>query len=52
MPRATCETPLVSWKRIDLVQDALTPRDQDKAAKAGGLITIEEYFAKVKAGDA
>ena len=52
VPRATCETPLVSWKRIDLVQDALTPRDQDKAAKAGGLITIEEYFAKVKAGDA
>lgn len=52
VPRSACETPLVSWKRIDLVQDALTPRDQGKAAKAGGLITIEEYFAKVKAGDA
>jgi uncharacterized protein len=52
VPRAACETPLVSWKRIDLVQDALTPRDQGKAAKAGGLITIDEYFAKVKAGDA
>lgn len=52
VPRAACETPLVSWKRIDLVQDALTPRDQGKAAKAGGLITIDQYFAKVKAGDA
>lgn len=52
VPRAACETPLVSWKRIDLVQDALTPRDKGKAAKAGGLITIDEYFAKVKAGDA
>jgi predicted pyridoxine 5'-phosphate oxidase superfamily flavin-nucleotide-binding protein len=52
VPRAACETPLVSWKRIDLVEDALTPRDQGKAAKAGGLITIDEYFAKVKAGDA
>jgi uncharacterized protein len=52
VPRSACETPLVSWKRIDLVQDALTPRDQGKAAKAGGLITIDEYFAKVKAGDA
>jgi hypothetical protein len=52
VPRAACETPLVSWKRIDLVQEALTPRDQGKAAAAGGLITIDEYFAKVKAGDA
>ncbi|MBX9630783.1 MAG: pyridoxamine 5'-phosphate oxidase family protein [Burkholderiales bacterium] len=52
VPRPACETPLVSWKRIDLVQDALTPRDKGKAAKAGGLITIDEYFAKVKAGDA
>jgi len=52
VPRAACETPLVSWKRIDLVQDALTPRDQGKAAAAGGLITIDEYFAKVRAGDA
>lgn len=52
VPRAACETPLVSWKRIDLVQDALTPKDQGKAARAGGLITIDEYFARVKAGDA
>ncbi|MEO8037296.1 MAG: pyridoxamine 5'-phosphate oxidase family protein [Betaproteobacteria bacterium] len=52
VPRAACATPLVSWKRIDLVQDALTPRDQGKAAAAGGLITIDEYFAKVRAGDA
>lgn len=52
VPPAACETPLVSWKRIDLLQDALTLRDQGKAAKARGLITIEQHFAKVKAGDA
>ncbi len=52
VPRAACETPLVSWKRIDLVQDALTPKDKGKAAMAGGLITIDEYFARVRAGDA
>lgn len=52
VPRSACETPPVNWKRIDLVQDALMPRDQGKASKSGGLISIDEYFAKVKAGDA
>ncbi|MCW5626021.1 MAG: pyridoxamine 5'-phosphate oxidase family protein [Burkholderiales bacterium] len=52
VPRDACATPLVSWKRIDLVQPALPARDRGKAEPAGGLITIDDYFAKVKAGDA
>ena len=52
VPRAGCETPFAEWKRIDVVQEALPPRDAGKAAKAGGTITIEEYEAKRHAGEA
>ncbi|WP_407048981.1 pyridoxamine 5'-phosphate oxidase family protein [Methyloraptor flagellatus] len=52
VPAAGCETPVPAWKRIDLVQEALPARDQGRAAAAGGLITIEEYGAKVASGDA
>ncbi len=52
VPRAGCETPFAEWKRIDVVQEALPPRDAGKTAKAGGTITIEEYEAKLHAGEA
>jgi hypothetical protein len=52
VPRAGCETPFAEWKRIDVVQEALPPRDAGKTAKAGGTITIEEYEAKRHAGEA
>lgn len=52
VPRAGCETPFAEWKRIDVVQEALPPRDAGKTAKAGGTITIEEYEAKRYAGEA
>jgi predicted pyridoxine 5'-phosphate oxidase superfamily flavin-nucleotide-binding protein len=52
VPRAGCETPFAEWKRIDVVQEALPPRDVGKTAKAGGTITIEEYEAKRHAGEA
>ncbi len=51
VPRAQCETPLAGWKRIDIIQDDLPKQDQGKAAKAGGVVTIEEWFGKVIAGD-
>jgi hypothetical protein len=52
VPRDQCETPFAEWKRIDLVQEALPPRDAGRAAKAGGTITVEEYEAKRAAGEA
>jgi hypothetical protein len=50
VPRVQCETPLAGWKRIDMIQDDLPAADQGRAAKAGGLVTIEEWFGKVGAG--
>jgi predicted pyridoxine 5'-phosphate oxidase superfamily flavin-nucleotide-binding protein len=52
VPRPDCKAPFAEWKRIDLVQDALPPRDAGRAAQAGGTITIDEYEAKRAAGQA
>ena len=51
VPKVGCETPVPSWKRIDFVQDHLPARDQGKAAGEGGLITMEEYGAKLMRGE-
>lgn len=51
VPQSNCETPIPSWKRIDLVQDALPARDQGKADSLGGLITMEQYAEKLMRGD-
>jgi uncharacterized protein len=50
VPRKATETPLAEWKRVDAVQDVLSPRD---AARADTLGTIgaEEWLNKVKTGD-
>jgi uncharacterized protein len=52
VPKEACVTPVPSWKRIDFVQDALPARDQGKAEAEGGLITMEQYGAKLMSGDA
>ena len=39
------------WKRIDSVQGALPAKDAGCAARAGGVITEEEYFGKLSAGE-
>ena len=39
--------PAPQWKRIDLIQDALPEREKDVAKELGGVITFEEYGAKV-----
>lgn len=51
VPDAGGETPYPSWKRIDFVQDVLRPVDQGKADAEGGLITMEDYGAKLGAGE-
>lgn len=50
VPREAGKTPLAGWKRIDIVQDALPASDQGKAEKAGGLVSVEEWFGKVAEG--
>ncbi|HUF35530.1 MAG TPA: pyridoxamine 5'-phosphate oxidase family protein [Gemmatimonadales bacterium] len=52
VPRAGCETPFAEWKRIDVVQGALPPNDAGRTERAGGTITIEEYEARLAAGQA
>ena len=37
-------------KRIDIVQPSLAAKDQGKAEKAGGLVTVEQWFGKVAEG--
>lgn len=52
VPRAACETPLAVWKRLDVVQDVLPPKDHGRPEKAGGVITMDQYFAKLMQGEA
>ena len=42
--------PLATWKRIDGVQDVISESDREMAQKAG-LITAEDWIAKIDAGD-
>ena len=51
VPRAACSTPLAGWKRIDLLQQDLPSPDQGRAAREGGVISIEDWFGKVAQGD-
>jgi len=39
--------PAPQWKRIDAIQDALPERDKDVATELGGVISFQEYGAKV-----
>ena len=50
VPRADRETPLASWKRLDMVQDVIA--DGDKArAEAEGVITLPEYGERMARGE-
>jgi len=51
VPDVNGDQPFPAWKRIDIVQDALRQVDQGRAEEAGGTITLEEYVAKVQAGE-
>lgn len=45
VPRDDEETPLPDWKRIDLLQGVLPTKDQGKAERYGGTMTVEEHHA-------
>lgn len=51
VPCKTKETPFAGWKRVDLMQGALAPKDADRPAEEGGIITIEEWLGDVQKGD-
>ena len=51
VPRTECATPLAGWKHIDMIQEVLPPRDQGRAEKEGGIVTMEEWYEKVAQGD-
>ena len=45
------KTPLAGWKRVDLMQDVLPPKDKGRPEKEGGIITIEEWIEDVHKGE-
>jgi predicted pyridoxine 5'-phosphate oxidase superfamily flavin-nucleotide-binding protein len=48
---APCKaTPIPAWKRLDIVQDAITPEEKILAQQQG-LLDLNEYEAKVKQGE-
>ena len=51
VPRTECATPLAGWKHIDKIQEVLPARDQGRAEQEGGIISQEEWQAKVAQGD-
>jgi predicted pyridoxine 5'-phosphate oxidase superfamily flavin-nucleotide-binding protein len=50
VPCQAKDTPYAGWKRVDLMQDALAPKDKGRADEEGGVITIEEWVDDVKKG--
>ncbi|WP_217626450.1 hypothetical protein [Alloyangia pacifica] len=50
MPDAEGQQPFPSWKRIDMLQDVLPPRDKGRTEAEGGEITFDDYMGKVMDG--
>ena len=50
VPRTGSETPLASWKRLEMVQDVLTPEDLARV-EAEGIMPMAEYQDRVARGD-
>ena len=51
VPDAKGEQPHPSWKRIDMVQDALPEHERKRTAAEGGTITMDDYAEKLMAGE-
>jgi len=50
VPDENGEQPFPAWKRINLLQEVLQPKDRGRAEQEGGTITTEEYDQKVQEG--
>ncbi|WOF72965.1 pyridoxamine 5'-phosphate oxidase family protein [Parvibaculaceae bacterium PLY_AMNH_Bact1] len=51
VPDEKGEQPYPSWKRVDLLQDALPSKDMGRADDAGGVITVEQYQEALDKGE-
>jgi len=51
LPNDKGEQPFPAWKRIDMLQGVLQPKDIGKAELEGGSISIDQYNEKVQRGD-
>jgi len=51
VPQAETETPVCEWKRVDAVQDVLRAGEHEQVERAGGVIPVEDWIARVQAGD-
>lgn len=51
LPQPAGDTPLAAWKRIDAVQDVLPARDAGRPARAGGVITMEQWTRMLHEGN-
>ncbi len=52
IPDAAGEQAFPSWKRLDLVNDVLSPEDRDRTEAVGGVIDLEEYATRLITGEA
>jgi len=48
IPRDGIETPLAEWKRVEEMQEMLSPEDRERAAKEGPLQTRAKYDAMMR----
>lgn len=49
IPKDDVDTPMATWKRIDIIQDVIPDKDQKKAEEMGTM-PIEEWIGKVMTG--
>ncbi len=49
-PTAGSDSPMAEWKRVDLLQADLPAKDVGLAERAGGTITIDQWFQNVAEG--
>lgn len=51
LPDSAGDAPLPGWKRLDLAQEALTPKDRAAVDAAGGVIDVDAYADLVAKGE-
>lgn len=50
VPEPCKETPIPTWKRLDIVQDAITPEEKT-IAESQGIVDLKTYEEKVERGE-
>jgi predicted pyridoxine 5'-phosphate oxidase superfamily flavin-nucleotide-binding protein len=52
LPSQDGAAPRPAWKRLEYVQDVLTEKDRTQTRDEGGPMSVEDYMAQLKKGDA